>query len=243
MVLAVSLRHANADDAPIDHYILALSWQPAFCQYHPDLPECRAEASQANKGQHRLSLHGLWPNDETDRGLSYCGVSATMRAEDDRREWCRLPALEISKTETQEILAIMPGAESRLDRHEWLKHGTCSGLSQEDYLRLASKFADDVGHSEIGRMIEAAAGGVAEKRKLRAAFESSFGPGTMRALSLRCRKDGGRSYLSEIWIWLLPSVRLADPETATLENSLLDLRRGAKDRSCPALVYIDAPGL
>jgi ribonuclease T2 len=234
---------AMGQDGSVDHYILALTWQPAFCQYHPGLPECPGEGVTDEPDAPHLTLHGLWPSDTDNSGLSYCGVGVDLRALDERRQWCEIPEPAISVTARESVDAIMPGARSCLDRHQWLKHGTCSGLDQDAYFRLASRFAGDIARTAVGRSIDDAAGGVIEAKRVRAAFEDRFGAGSARALSLRCRKDGGRSYLSALWIRLSPAISGLDPGQAALKPELLDLRTPGRDRSCPALIYIDAPGL
>ena len=104
-------------------HVLALSWQPAFCEYRPEKAECRA----LNDGdlpvtETQLSLHGLWPQPE---GNVYCGVPAGLVALDKASQWADLPEVALDD-ETREALAVaMPGTASFLERHEWIKHGTC----------------------------------------------------------------------------------------------------------------------
>lgn len=231
-------RHALATHEAIDHYILALSWQPAFCQYHPELPECPMVPDPIEPS---LTLHGLWPNGTEGQSLFYCHVDAALRVPDDQRRWCEIPAPELSGATQVTIAAIMPGTKSCLERHEWLMHGTCARIDADSYFRIAALLARDVGQSAIGQAIAAAMGGVIETKRLKAEFETAYGKGAGRALSLRCRKDGGRSYLSAIWIRLLPAIRDLDPAIASLDRTLLAIG-GARDRGCPPLIYIDAPG-
>ena len=52
--------------------LLALSWQPAFCEFRPENPECLlVNRGMLPRAEQRLSIHGLWPQ---PRGNSYCGV-------------------------------------------------------------------------------------------------------------------------------------------------------------------------
>jgi ribonuclease T2 len=137
----------------------------------------------------------------------------------------------------------MPARRSCLDRHEWLKHGTCSGLNEATYFEIASALALDAAKSSFAAALQSASGGVASRQALRLAFEESFGPGSARAMSLQCRKDGGRAYLSAVWIRLTAATATLDQGEARLENELLDTSIAAKDRSCPALIYVDPQGL
>jgi ribonuclease T2 len=90
-----------------DFYVLTLSWAPEFCHGHSDSPECQS-------GHYGFIVHGLWPqfthgypeNCSDSRGLS----------------------------NPSGMLDIMP--DERLIQHEWTTHGTCSGLSADEYFKL-----------------------------------------------------------------------------------------------------------
>ncbi|MCQ2004684.1 ribonuclease T2 family protein [Rhizobium sp. NRK18] len=95
-----------------DFYVLSLSWSPTFC----------AGPSGGNSGQQcgpgksfGFIVHGLWPQYEKGYPES-CSTAETGRIPDGL---------------VRELAPIMPSAG--LMRHEWEKHGTCSGLSREDY--------------------------------------------------------------------------------------------------------------
>ena len=49
-------------------YVLAVSWQPAFCEGHADKPEC-ASQTEARFDASNLTLHGLWPQPRSARLL------------------------------------------------------------------------------------------------------------------------------------------------------------------------------
>jgi len=98
-----------------DFLVLALSWSPSYCA---------SEGEHANKQQcgtsrsHGFVVHGLWPQFET----GYPSDCPTDRP------------LSVPRSLSDSMLDIMPS--TGLIRHEWKKHGTCSGLSQEDYFKL-----------------------------------------------------------------------------------------------------------
>lgn len=96
-------------------YILALSWSPAFCaSSDPD-----GESDQCEIGRKRgLVVHGLWP----DGRREYCDTAEPRRLRDD-----------VARSVTR----YMPSLG--LARHEWEKHGTCSGLSQRDYFATVER--------------------------------------------------------------------------------------------------------
>ncbi len=234
---------AKADERNIDHFILALSWQPAFCQYRPELAECSSKHQEERSAGHNLSLHGLWPIDRQNQPLSYCHVPTSDRAIDQKRRWCDIKAPPIKDSTRLDLAQAMPGALSCLDRHEWLKHGTCSGFDADLYFDLSADLATSIANTPFGQSLEKAAGGIIDVKDLRYSFEESFGKGTAKALSLQCREDGGRPYLSDIFVRFLPDLKaISGQETASSLASQLDLREERRKRTCSALIYIDPPG-
>jgi len=96
-----------------DFYVLALSWSPSYCE---------AEGEDANRQQcasgrpFAFIVHGLWP--QYERGFpADCGTSEP----------------DVDDATLRGLYDLVPSAG--LIRHQWRKHGTCSGLSQADYFR------------------------------------------------------------------------------------------------------------
>jgi ribonuclease T2 len=132
---AIVLASAPATQAasPVENYALAISWEPAYCISHGSYPECSSETPtrQDNK---TFSLHGLWPQNE-----SYCGVSSANKKLDENGDWSQLPAVVLNASTEAALQVAQPGTMSYLDRHEWIEHGTCSGLSQQNYYTRCSR--------------------------------------------------------------------------------------------------------
>ena len=222
------------DEAPhVTHYVLALSWQPAFCESNARRPECRALDPGDFAATH-LTVHGLWPNDRPNAGPTYCGVNEETKALDEPKSWCELPEPEMSGKTRAHLAQTMPGVLSCLDRHEWIKHGTCSGIGAERYFGETLRLASAVQATVFNQAIAANVGREVTPEQLIKAFEASFGAGSSAALTLVC-SDGG--FLSEIRIAL---------KASSLEGELDggDLYRGgpAPASRCPATMRIDAAG-
>lgn len=104
--------------APVDFYVLALSWSPTYCAEAGK----RANKRQCGTGHHYgFIVHGLWPQSDNGR-LESCASNEPQR----------VPA-ELGRT----LYDIMPSMS--LIGHEWRTHGTCSGLSQTAYFDLVRK--------------------------------------------------------------------------------------------------------
>jgi ribonuclease T2 len=109
---------ANSN-AVFAYYVLALSWSPQHCATpagQRDDVQCRGPRSFG------FVAHGLWPQHE--RGWPQDCASPHS-----------LPQSVITK-----MMDIMPSAG--LIRHQWRKHGTCSGLTPEDYFAATRKAFD-----------------------------------------------------------------------------------------------------
>lgn len=235
--LAATLAIAACDDRPpIDHYVLALSWQPTFCQFNADKPECRS-LEPGSFAATRLAIHGLWPDSRGNKRLRHCGVDPAVVAMDEPERWCALPMPELSPGTRAALDRAMPGARSCLDRHEWIEHGTCAGVDAEGYFATTLRLAAAVRESPLGDLLAANVSRELPRRALIDAFEAGFGPGTGQALTLLCKPAGGQSLLIEIRIALERSA--AD---GALEAHDLRLAGTGVRGSCPAMILIDPVG-
>lgn len=212
--------------------LLALTWQPAFCEHLSDTEEC----VQLNNGQlpvagRQLSLHGLWPQ---PRGNDYCGVEGSHVALDKKREWRSLPALPLDTDTRSDLAVAMPGMASFLHRHEWVKHGTCyfAAGGADEYFDDSLYLAAAVNRSAVGRFLAENVGNAVDTADIRARFDEAFGPGAGSRVGVTCRKDGTRVLIRELRIALrgivTPDVspgdlmRAALPVPAGCERGILD---------------------
>jgi ribonuclease T2 len=123
-------RAAAAEAGRFDHYLLSLSVAPAFCALSPAnhaRQQCQDLTEQAFEAT-PLTVHGLWPNRSH--------VSVNLQPHD-----CSDTPLGTLSTRLQaDLRRYMPGGPG-LMRHEWEKHGTCSGLSPEAYFSAVVSLA------------------------------------------------------------------------------------------------------
>ncbi len=211
-----------APAAPPQQLLLSLSWQPAFCESQPGQRECQTQTATRFDADH-FSLHGLWPQPES---LQYCGVTPPVRRLDETRRWAALPPVPLQAGTANELGRVMPGAASGLERHEWVRHGSCYGADAETYYRTALALTNEVNRSRLRERLAGQFGATVTLSQLRAAFEQSFGAGAGSALGLRCIRAGRRLLLSEIRISLRPPRN----EPAAPVSGMAE----ALDRSSPA---------
>lgn len=112
----------NSVPGQFDFYVLSLSWSPSYC----------AGRSSANAGMqcgggrpYAFVVHGLWPQYEWGYPSS-----------------CLSPSPRLSRKMVDGMLDLMPSPG--LVRHEWDKHGTCSGLDAAGYFAAVRSARDAV---------------------------------------------------------------------------------------------------
>jgi len=150
---------------PFDFYLLALTSHPAFCaDGHARERECRAGDRLP------ISIHGLWPE-----------RLATGQYPHD----CAGPALDLEPDTERELATLMPGMAQRLHEHEWRKHGTCSGLDDDQYFQAAFQRAGEVDRA-LGPKLTTLAGRQVDAAALRAAVDQRA-PGMGATLTFHCR--------------------------------------------------------
>ena len=196
-------------------YLLAISWQPAFCELQRSATECLTVTVGRFDADH-FSLHGLWPQPESN---AYCGVPARDRAVDQRHGWDLLPEPPIAKDTRFKLNVAMPGTASNLHRHEWIKHGVCYGADANTYYRTALALLDQVNSSKLREFMSGRIGNTVTVGQLKSEFEKSFGAGTGAALAVRCNKGGGDAMVGEIWINLKGTLSDTTPLKSVLDTS------------------------
>jgi ribonuclease T2 len=112
---ALTAQPQSGRPGDFDYYLFTLSWSPEYCHAHPDSQEC--------SGHYGFIVHGLWPQFLNGRYPEQCSSEPAPRN----------PA---------SVAGIMPNAS--LIRHEWTTHGTCSGLSADQYFALIRRTFDSI---------------------------------------------------------------------------------------------------
>ena len=169
------------------YYAFALSWEPAFCEAMRDKAECRAETAKSFEATH-FTLHGLWPQ---PRRNQFCNVDPKLSALDDQHQWDALPEPELSPATRAALSIAMPGTMSNLQRHEWIKHGTCyPATSAEQYFKDEMRLAADVNSSSVQKLFADNIGKQITAEAIRAKFDQSFGPGSGAHVQVECDKQG-----------------------------------------------------
>jgi ribonuclease T2 len=97
-----------------DYYVVSFSWSPSYCVTHPN------DKRQCGGRGFGFVLHGVWPQKQAGGYPENCPVTS-----------------QPSASAVEKALAFMPS--EKLIQHEWNKHGSCSGLTGDEYLNLADR--------------------------------------------------------------------------------------------------------
>lgn len=159
-----------------DSYVLAMSWQPGFCEhvkYNGRKPECDHMADGRLVVSH-MTLHGLWPNRQ-ECGRRYGG--------------CAGPELDLTPETLAHVKPWMPNFryEQAFGRYEWKKHGTCSQMDDDTYFRRAVDAVKTVDRSAAGRYLADNVGGKISKKAFYERVQADTGrPAAANAITLLC---------------------------------------------------------
>lgn len=225
---------SRPDAAPVrwqsmeGQYVLAASWQPAFCEGRGSVPECRTQTPERADAR-QFSLHGLWPQ---PIGNVYCGVSGRERQRSESGDWKRLHPLDLDGTTREGLVERMPGILSYLDRHQWIKHGTCYGTDVATYFGHATALLDQLNGSAVRELFESNIGRRLRAIQVRHAFDGDFGAGAGERVRLVCDDQG-----------LITELRIGLRGTIGPDRSLGELIRAAPTRSVGCRGgWVDAAG-
>lgn len=218
----------NQNPGLADSYVLALSWQPAFCQtygYEAGKPECLQLNAKSYQASH-LVLHGLWPNQNN------CGQSYGFCNAEPQKSHCDYPALSLSKDVAETLNVLMPSFAfgSCLERHEWYKHGSCQILTQDAYFSLALRLTKEADLTPLGQFLHEHVGEKVARKQLEELVRASFGKEATRKVYLGC-KNG---LLVDIFIQLPPLI----PASESLESLVSKAPELKRYEGCPASLSI-----
>ena len=228
-----------AEPARFDYYLLALSVAPAFCEDEPQrkqkFAQCQA-LSEAGFKAMPLTLHGLWPNRADRRHLAYCGGESGGG-------FCSLPPLRLPVATRVRLGRVMPATADCLDRYQWAKHGSCTGLREADYFAASAALTERLNRA-IGSEVVRHMGREIDLAALREALAKAD-PALTDAVTFDCQTPRTptpakrRPMLREVRVYFE-----RNPETGGPGQPLSYIRAGVRhdNSGCPqGKAYVDTP--
>ncbi|MCC0029935.1 MAG: hypothetical protein H6891_06615 [Brucellaceae bacterium] len=135
-------------------YVLAASWQPGFCETRPSQARMRepdAAAFRCDAFRPARAVAAAVLQHLLQRSGGRCPPTRAGR-------WDDLPALTLEPQTRAALDEVMPGTQSNLQRHEWIKHGTCHGGTAEDYFGDSIRLMAALNASGVQDLFEASIG-------------------------------------------------------------------------------------
>lgn len=195
-------------------YLLAISWQPAFCETKPTKTECKTLVGNSSRFEAKnFALHGLWPQPKDN---IYCGVSESDIDLDKNKNWSSLTAIEEELTPATwaKLQIVMPGTASNLHRHEWIKHGTCYQGTPEEYYSESIVLLDAVNSSPVKDLVATNIGDPVTIKAIDKAL-SAFGSNAGEKVEVKCND----SLLGELWVNLRGNITATSSISDLIANS------------------------
>ncbi len=165
--------------------LLAISWQPAFCETHQNKIECQTQTENRFDADN-FTLHGLWPQ---PRNNVYCGVTQQIKSLDLAKKWSELPPIQLSEPLFQELAIKMPGVASDLHLHEWYKHGTCYSDTPEEYYQESLDLLNQINDSPVRDLFAANIGNQITSSDIRNEFNQTFSNNAGSKVAVSCSQD------------------------------------------------------
>ena len=149
-----TLIYSKSADIPgdFDYYVFAYSWQPEFCYDQNSYPGCSEPETFWGK---YFTIHGLWPQYMSG------GYPETCTNEPFDPNVPNKIGMDTMTTYWPNVKANVGDSDyDSFWEHEWTKHGTCTGLSQEVYFNTTIALAQLYGTpsqytSDVGGQINA----------------------------------------------------------------------------------------
>jgi ribonuclease I len=216
-------------------FVLGLAWQPAFCATRRTRPECISQSADRADAR-QFSLLGLWRPRET-----FCNVAEVLREDDRKRDWMKLPAVPLKPDLAARLAVAMPGTASGLDRHQWLRGGSCQALDPDAYFSLQMRLLDAVNASDVGTLFRERIGREVTATEVKAAFDHAFFEGAGSRIKMQCRQVGDRMLVTGLTVGLGAEisatsdlgglVRAASPTTFRCEKGFVSAANAGRNTS------------
>lgn len=231
------IKNCNQPDQE-DSFVLALSWQPAFCETHRNKPECAVDDPEAWQATH-FTLHGLWPNKKScGIKYGYCGSVCRAPRGGGPTWMCNYPPLSLSENTKNALAVVMPSVtyKSCLDRHEWYKHGTCATpWSADEFYTVAVELTQQFNNAGSSAFMADNLGKSVASADFRQKVDQGLGEGASNKMTLNCDSKGR---LVDVMLTLPANLT----KEMTLANLLKNVPQPRKNGNCGNQFKIDVIG-
>lgn len=201
-----------------DFYVLSMSWQPEFCYKHRHDGFSGCE-KPLDIFRINLTIHGMWPQFQDGSWPSSCS----------NEKFDPEVVYDIGEQRFEKFWPNVKSSKNSRDHmsfweHEWVKHGTCSGLTQKEYFETTlNHFLD------TPSLVHENYGGSVMKSDLEYSYKAQLGDGKGDVI-LVC--SAGR-FLSEV------RVCIAKKEDGTGSEHIECIPEVVEEGNCGDEIFIN----
>ncbi|WP_162276182.1 ribonuclease T2 family protein [Pseudomonas antarctica] len=177
-------------EAGSQYWVYTVTWQPSFCLQNPKTAGCESPPE-------KFLTHGIWPyNNSTpeknNRHPAFCNTAPGC----EQGKECEISAGNLEQIAHEpEIAAWVTANPEGMFKHEWKKHGTCSGKAVQDYFNDIVRLRPAVQYDQA--KFATWVGGSVMFDELKTAFPSNA--------SYRCFVKDAKQYLHEVFYKITPN--------------------------------------
>jgi ribonuclease T2 len=181
--------------------VLALAWLPGKCEALKDKPERPPECDSLDAnayGARNLTLGEMRPAlGKCRKTAGYCGS-----VDKEATPHTAYPEVALSEPNQKALALVMPGMllNTGEERHQWFKHGTCSGLTENSYFTLLADLTQRINQSGVGDFLVQARGAKVKREDVFKKLDELLGKNARKHINLQCGKDG--KALTEVLVTL-----------------------------------------
>ncbi|RMT96341.1 hypothetical protein ALP39_01425 [Pseudomonas marginalis pv. marginalis] len=186
-------------DAGFQYWIYSVTWQPSFCVLKPETAGCEAPPE-------KFLTHGIWPYnrstpEKTNRHPAFCNTAPGC----EQGKECEISPGNLEQIAHEPAIAELVTVNPEgMFKHEWKKHGTCSGKAPQAYFNDIVRLRPVVQYDQA--KFAAWVGASVMFEELTSAFPAN--------VSYRCFVKDEKQYLHEVFYSVSPDGAAYDGDAA-----------------------------
>lgn len=199
---------AHVPPGCFDYYVFAQFWTPETCVHYNDFNVSSDLCAKLSRTFLEIPYpHGLWPNFKTTVPKQ---VAFPVVCSNEQLDFNKLDNNILQKVEKFYYV------NTDLPRHEWVKHGTCDGITQNQFFKKVFRYQDKLSKSR--KFLSKFMGKSLPYKDL---IKKLGGEGYVH---IECTRQGEKQYLNQIW--------------TNFDRKNKPLKVSTDDRSCDTNKYV-----
>jgi ribonuclease T2 len=181
--------------------VLSLVWLPARCEQSKGKPERPPECDSLDAEAYaarNLSLGEMRPAlNKCKKTAGFCGA-----VDKEMKPYTAYPDIALSEANLKALAQVLPAValNTGIERHQWFKHGTCTGLPENGYFQVLTDLVRQFNQTGPGNVLAEARGNKIRRDDFYQQVEELLGKNARKRVNLVCSRDG--KSLLEVQVYL-----------------------------------------